>query len=59
MFEIFRLDIYRNKSYQIKDNGISTIVTKVTGTGYTYEKIDEKSKINTFDTSGKNKIYLK
>ena len=32
-----RYDIFRNKSYQLKEPGISTVVTKITGTGYTYE----------------------
>ena len=62
IFYILGLDIYRNKSYQIKDNGISTIVTKVTGTGYTENSVspqNEDIKIKTFDTSGyKTILYL-
>ena len=53
-------DIFRNKCYQLKENGISTIVTRVTGTGYTHEETPLNNAIfKISDTSGIFSCFLK
>ena len=56
IYYVFFYDIFKNKSYQLKDNGISTVVIKVTGTGYTHEEEtilrNEYYRYRIFDTSG-------